>query len=104
MDRSELIELLINEGDLTEEDRANEMTNEELYVEALRYYGIIGYEDDIKDWIEPYYQEYFSENPEELNISTCWIQKKYHELVDKGIIKENESEPAVEYPNNIFLP
>ena len=103
MDRSELINYLVEEDVLTEEE-AVEMTNEELYVEAIRYNGIIGYEDDIQDWLEPYYQEHFSENPEELNLSVDWIQKKYHELVDKGIIQENESEPAVEYPNDIFLP
>ena len=103
MDRQELIEYLVNEEALTEEE-AVEMTNEELYVEAIRYNGIIGYEDDIKGWIEPYFQEHFSESPEELNLKVDWIQRKYHELVDKGIIKENESEPAVEYPNNIFLP
>jgi len=103
MDRQELIDYLVNEEALTEEE-AVEMTNEELYVEAIRYNGIIGYEDDIKDWLEPYFQEHFSESPEELNISTCWIQKKYHELVDKGLINENESEPAVNYPNDIFIP
>lgn len=103
MDRSELIEYLVNEDVITEH-QAHEMDNFSLFVEAVEYNGIIGYDQDIKDWIEPYYQEHFSNNPEELNISACWIQKNYHELVDKGIIKENESEPAVEYPNNIFLP
>lgn len=102
MDRSELIEYLVNEDAITEE--AVEMSNLELFQEALEWNGIIGYDRDIRDWVEPYFQEHFSESPEELNISACWIQKKYHELVDKGIIKENESEPAVKYPNNIFLP
>jgi hypothetical protein len=102
MDRQELIEYLVNEDAITEE--AVEMSNLELFQEALEWNGIIGFDRDIRDWVEPYFQEHFSESPEELNISACWIQKKYHELVDKGIIKENESEPAVEYPNNIFLP
>jgi hypothetical protein len=103
MDRSELISYLVEEEVITEH-QAHEMDNYSLFVEAVEYNGIIGYDQDIKDWIDPYYQEHFSQSPEELNISACWIQKKYHELVDKGIIKENESEPAVEYPNNIFLP
>ena len=103
MDRSELISYLVEEEVITEH-QAHEMDNYSLFVEAVEYNGIINYDDDIKNWIEPYFQEHFSESPEELNISACWIQKKYHELVDKGIIKENESEPAVEYPNNIFLP
>ena len=103
MDRSELIDFLVNQNAITEE-KAVEMSNLELFQESLEWYGIMGFDDDIIDWIEPYYQEYFSESPEELNISACWIQKKYHELVNKGIIKENESEPSVEYPNNIFLP
>ena len=102
MDRYELIDYLVNEDVITEE--AVEMSNLELFQEALEQNGIIGYDQDIKDWIEPYYQEHFSNNPEELNISIDWIKKKYHELVDKGIIKENESEPAVEYTNDIFLP
>jgi hypothetical protein len=102
MDRLELIEYLVNEDAITEE--AVEMSNLELFQEALEWNGIIGFDRDIRDWAEPYFQEHFSESPEELNISACWIQKKYHELVDKGIIKENESEPAVEYPDNIFLP
>ena len=102
MDRSELIEYLVNEDAITEE--AVEMSNLELFQEALEWNGIIGFDRDIRDWVEPYFQEHFSESPEELNISACWIQRKYHELVDKGIIKENESEPAVKYPNNIFLP
>lgn len=102
MDRLELIEYLVNEDAITEE--AVEMSNLELFQEALEWNGIIGFDQEIRDWVEPYFQEHFSESPEELNISACWIQKKYHELVDKGIIKENESEPAVEYPNNIFLP
>ena len=103
MDRQELIEYLVNEEVLTEEE-AVEMTNEELYVEAIRYNGIIGYEDDIKGWLEPYFQEHFSESPEELNLSICWIKNKYHELVDKGLINENESEPSPKYPNDIFIP
>ena len=103
MDRSELIEYLVDE-EAVEEEKAVEMSNLELFQEALEWNGIIGFDRDIRDWVEPYFQEHFSESPEELNISACWIQKKYHELVDKGIIKENESEPAVEYPNNIFLP
>ena len=103
MDRQELIEYLVDEEALTEEE-AVEMTNEELYVEAIRYNGIIGYEDDIKGWLEPYFQEYFSESPEELNLSICWIKNKYHELVNKGLINENESEPSPKYPNDIFIP
>ena len=103
MDRQELIEYLVNEEALTEEEAVN-MTNEELYVEAIRYNGIIGYEDDIKDWLEPYFQEHFSENPAELNLNICWIKNKYHELVDKGLINENESEPSPKYQNDIFIP
>jgi hypothetical protein len=103
MDRQELIEYLVNEEALTEEE-AVDMTNEELYVEAIRYNGIIGYEDDIKGWLEPYFQEHFSENPAELNLNICWIKNKYHELVDKGLINENESEPSPKYPNDIFIP
>ena len=103
MYRQELIEYLVDEEAVTEE-KAAKMSNEELYQEALEWNDIIGYETDIKGWAEPMFQEHYSNNPEELNISTCWIQKKYHELVDKGLINENESEPAVEYPNNIFIP
>lgn len=103
MDRSELIEYLVDEEAITEE-KAVEMSNLELFQEALQWNGIIGYDRDIRDWVEPYFQEHFSESPEELNISICWIKNKYHELVDKGLINENESEPAVKYPNNIFLP
>ncbi len=103
MDRSELISYLVEEEIITEH-QAHEMDNYSLFVEAVEYNGIIYYDDDIKNWIEPYFQEYYSQNPEELNLKVDWIQKKYHELVDKGIIKENESEPAVEYPNNIFIP
>lgn len=103
MDRQELIEYLVNEEVVTKEE-ATEMDNEELYQEALEYNGIIGYETDIKGWAEPMFQEYYSNNPEELNLNICWIKEKYHELVDKGIINENESEPAVKYPNDIFLP
>jgi hypothetical protein len=103
MDRSELISYLVEEEVITEH-QAHEMDNYSLFVEAVEYNGIINYDDDIKNWIEPYFQEYYSQNPEELNLKVDWIEKKYHELVDKGIIKENESEPAVEYPNNIFLP
>lgn len=103
MDRSELIEYLVNEEAVTEE-QAVEMSNLELFQEALQWNGIIGYDRDIRDWVEPYYQEHFSESPEELNISICWIKKKYHELVEKGLINENESEPSPKYPNDIFLP
>ena len=103
MDRSELISYLVEEEVITEH-QAHEMDNYSLFVEAVEYNGIINYDDDIKNWVEPYFQEYYSQNPEELNLKVDWIEKKYHELVDKGIIKENESEPAVEYPNNIFLP
>ena len=103
MDRSELISYLVEEDVITEH-QAHEMDNYSLFVEAVEYNGIINYDDDIKNWIEPYFQEYYSQNPEELNLKVDWIKKKYHELVDKGIIKKNESEPAVEYPNNIFLP
>lgn len=103
MDRSELIEYLVNEEAVTEEE-AVEMDNLELFQEALEWNGIIGYDQDILNWAEPCYQEHFSENPEELNLSICWIQKKYHELVDKGLINENESEPSPKYPNDIFIP
>lgn len=103
MDRTELIEYLVNEEAVTEE-QAVEMSNLELFQEALEWNGIIGYDRDIRDWVEPYYQEHFSESPEELNISICWIKKKYHELVEKGLINENESEPSPKYPNDIFLP
>jgi hypothetical protein len=103
MDRQELIEYLVNEEAVTEE-KAVEMSNLELFQEALEWNGIIGFDSDIRDWVEPYYQEHFSESPEELNISTCWIKKKYHELVEKGLINENESEPSPKYPNDIFLP
>lgn len=103
MIRQELIDYLVDEEVLTEEN-AVEMSNLELFRETLQYNGIIGFEIDIIDYVEPYFQEYYSQNPEELNLNVDWIQKKYHELVNKGIIKENESEPSVEYPNNIFLP
>ena len=103
MDRTELIEYLVNEEAVTEE-QAVEMSNLELFQEALQWNGIIGYDRDIRDWVEPYYQEHFSESPEELNISICWIKKKYHELVEKGLINENESEPSPKYPNDIFNP
>ena len=103
MDRSELIEYLVNE-DVVTEHQAHEMDNYSLFVEAVEYEGIVNYDDDIRNWIEPYFQEYYSQNPEELNLNVDWIKNKYHELVDKGVIKENESEPAVEYPNNIFIP
>lgn len=103
MDRTELIEYLVNEEAVTEE-QAVEMSNLELFQEALQWNGIIGYDRDIRDWVEPYYQEHFSESPEELNINICWIKKKYHELVEKGLINENESEPSPKYPNDIFLP
>lgn len=103
MDRTELIEYLVNEEAVTEE-QAVEMSNLELFQEALQWNGIIGFDSDIRDWVEPYYQEHFSESPEELNISICWIKKKYHELVEKGLINENESEPSPKYPNDIFLP
>ena len=102
MDRSELIEYLVNEEAVTEE-KAVDMSNLELFQEALQWNGIIGYDQDVRDWVEPYYQEHFSESPEELNISICWIKKKYHELVEKGLINENESEPSPKYPNDIFL-
>lgn len=103
MDRSELIEYLVNEEVLTEE-KAVDMSNLELFQEALQWNGIIGYDQDVRDWVEPYFQEHFSENPAELNISICWIKKKYHELVEKGLINENESEPSPKYPNDIFIP
>lgn len=103
MDRTELIEYLVNEEAVTEE-KAVEMSNLELFQEALQWNGIIGYDQDVRDWVEPYYQEHFSESPEELNISICWIKKKYHELVEKGLINENESEPSPKYPNDIFIP
>ena len=103
MDRQELIDYLVEE-DVISEHQAHEMDNFSLFVEAVEYNGIIGYDQDIKDWIEPYYQEHFSENPEELNLNVNWIKKKYHELVNKGVITENESEPKPNYPNEIFLP
>ena len=103
MDRSELISYLV-EDDVISEHQAHEMDNYSLFVEAVEYNGIINYDDDIKNWIEPYFQEYYSQNPEELNLSICWIKNKYHELVDKGLINENESEPSPKYPNDIFIP
>ena len=103
MDRQELIEYLVNE-EAVEEEKAVEMSNLELFQEALQWNGIIGYDRDIRDWVEPYFQEHFSESPEELNLSICWIKNKYHELVDKGLINENESEPSPKYPNDIFIP
>ena len=103
MDRSELISYLVEEEVITEH-QAHEMDNYSLFVEAVEYNGIINYDDDIKNWIEPYFQEYYSQNPEELNLSICWIKNKYHELVDKGLINENESEPSPKYPNDIFIP
>ena len=103
MDRSELINYLVEEEVITEH-QAHEMDNYSLFVEAVEYNGIINYDDDIKNWIEPYFQEYYSQNPEELNLSICWIKNKYHELVDKGLINENESEPSPKYPNDIFIP
>jgi len=103
MDRQELIEYLVNE-DVISEHQAHEMDSYSLFVEAVQYNGIIGYDHDIKDWIEPYYQEYYSQNPEELNLNINWIKNKYHELVNKGIINEDESEPSPKYPNDIFLP
>ena len=103
MDRQELIEYLVDEEAITEE-KAVEMSNLELFQEALQWNGIIGFDHDIRDWVEPYFQEYFSENPAELNLNICWIKNKYHELVDKGLINENESEPSPKYPNDIFIP
>lgn len=103
MDRSELINYLVEE-DVISEHQAHEMDNYSLFVEVLEYNGIIGFDIAIKDWIEPYYHEHFSESPEELNLSICWIKNKYHELVDKGLINENESEPSPKYPNDIFIP
>ena len=103
MDRQELIEYLVDEEAITEE-KAVEMSNLELFQEALQWNGIIGFDHDIRDWVEPYFQEHFSESPEELNLSICWIKNKYHELVDKGLINENESEPSPKYPNDIFIP
>ena len=103
MDRQELIEYLVDE-EAVEEEKAVEMSNLELFQEALQWNGIIGYDRDIRDWAEPYFQGHFSENPAELNLSICWIKNKYHELVDKGLINENESEPSPKYPNDIFIP
>lgn len=103
MDRSELIDYLVEE-DVISEHQAHEMDNYSLFVEALEYNGIIYYDDDIKNWIEPYYQEHFSENPAELNIKPCWIKEMYHKLLNQGIIIENESEPKPQYPNDIFIP
>ena len=84
MDRQELIEYLVNEEVITEH-QAHEMDNYSLFVEAVEYNGIINYDDDIKNWIEPYFQEHFSKSPE-------------------GLINENESEPSPKYPNDIFIP
>ena len=103
MDRQELINYLVEEDVITEH-QAHEMDNFSLFVEAVEYNGIIGYDQDIKDWIEPYYQEHLSENPAELNIKPCWIKEQYHKLLNAGVIVENESEPKPEYPNNIFIP
>lgn len=103
MDRQELIEYLVQE-EVISEHQAHEMDSYSLFVEAVQYNGIIGYDQDIKDWIEPYYQDYYSNNPEELNINIDWIKNKYHELVNKGIINEDISEPSPKYPNDIFLP
>lgn len=103
MDRTELIEYLVNE-EAVEEEQAVEMGNWELFQEALEWNGIIGYDQDVKAWIEPYYQEYYSQNPEELNIQSCWIKEKYHQLLEAGLITEDESEPSPKYPNDIFIP
>ena len=103
MDRSELINYLVEE-EAVEEEKAVEMSNLELFQEALEWNGILGFDIDIRDWAEPYFQEHFSENPAELNLSICWIKNKYHELVDKGLINENESEPSPKYPDDIFIP
>lgn len=103
MDRQELIDYLVDEGAITDH-QAHEMDSYSLFVSALEWNGIINFDVDIKGWIEPYYQEHFSENPEELNLNVNWIKKKYHELVNKGVITENESEPKPNYPNEIFLP
>lgn len=101
MDRSELINYLINE-DVISEHQAHEMDNFSLFVKAVEYNGIRGFDHDIKEWIEPYFQEYFSKHLEELNIKPSWIQDKYNQFLEKGLI--NESEPSPTYPNDIFLP
>lgn len=117
MDRQELIDYLVNDIAAISEHQAHEMDSYSLFVEALEYEGIQGYDDDIKEWIEPYYQNHFSESPEELNISVDWIKEKYHQLVKAGIITEEpkpkkpkdcdihpESEPSPHYPDDIFNP
>ena len=102
MERSELINYLVNE-DVISEHQAHEMDNFSLFVEAVEYNGIIGYDLYLKDLIQPYYQEYYSNNPEELNISIDWIKKKYHELLKEGLIQEeSESDPKTHYTDNIF--
>lgn len=103
MDRSELIDYLVNE-EVISEHQAHEMDNYSLFVKALEYNGIIYYDHNIKDWIQPYYQEYYSKNPEELNIDINWIKNQYHYLVEAGLINEGESESSPKYPNDIFLP
>ena len=103
MERQDLIDYLVNEEVLSEH-QAHEMDSYSLYAEALQYNGILGYDKDIKEWIEPYYQDYYSKHPDELDINVNWVKDMYHRLVDAGIIKENESEPKPQYPNDIFLP
>lgn len=51
MDKDELKQYLIDEAECTESE-VNEMDSTELLDSWLRYNGIIGYTDDIKDVIE----------------------------------------------------
>lgn len=48
MEKSELIQFLIEEAEYSEREVAN-MTNTELLDHWLEYYGICGWTDDIKD-------------------------------------------------------
>lgn len=51
MDKDELKQYLIDEAEYTESE-VNEMDSTELLDSWLQYNGIIGYTDDIKDFIE----------------------------------------------------
>lgn len=87
MDRCELIDYLIDEEAITP-SQADNYDNYTLLSKALRYNGIVGYTEDIKDWAEPYFQKHYSEHPDELNIDPGYIQRTYHKLVNLGIIQE----------------
>ncbi len=102
MDRSELIDYLMEKGAISRYEAVS-MDSYSLFVEALKYNGIIGFENDIKEWIEPFFQDYFSRNPEELNICSQWIEKRYNHLVEEGLIVPGpKSDPKPSYPDNIF--